>query len=116
MTQSKKLSILGDQKYLGLILKVLQELYEGPCDEPIEVTFTIEGYYFKVQIPDYSKQGDIGQIKPPDLKDVKPRELGTHLINEVMDEVNYCINQANGTLLTMIKKLKTRLTPAQDKD
>ena len=27
----------------------------------------------------------------------------------------YCTNRANGTLLTIIKKLKTRLTPTQDK-
>ena len=55
------------------------------------------------------------QIKLPDLKDVKPGGLGTHFINKSMDEVNYCTNRANGTLLTMAKKLKTRLTLAQDK-
>jgi hypothetical protein len=37
-------------------------------------------------------------------------------MNEIMDEVNYCTNRAKGTLLTMIKKLKTELTSAQDKD
>jgi anti-sigma regulatory factor (Ser/Thr protein kinase) len=144
MTQPIKLSIPGDPKYLGVIRKVLQELldshdvpdetarrlilcvneactnvikhsYDGPCDEPIEATFTIEGDDFKVQIRDYGKQCDIGQIKPRDLKDVKPGGLGTHFINEIMDEVNYCTNRANGTLLTMIKKLKTKLTPTQDK-
>jgi len=133
MTRPIKLSIPGDPKYLGLVRKVLQELldshdvpdetarrlilcadeacanvikhsYEDPCDEPIEATFTIEGDDFKVQIRDYGKQCDIGQIKPRDLKDVKPGGLGTHFMNEIMDEVNYCTNQASGTLLTMIKK------------
>ena len=133
MTQPIKLSIPGNPKYLGLIRKVLQELldshdvsdetarrlilcvdeacanvikhsYEDPSDEPIEATFTIEGDDFKVQIRDYGKQCDIGQIKPRDLKDVKPGGLGTHFMNEIMDEVNYCTNQASGTLLTMIKK------------
>ena len=36
-------------------------------------------------------------------------------MNEIMDEVNYCTNRASGTLLTMIKKIKTRLTSTQDK-
>ena len=132
-----KLSVPSDPKYLGLIRKVLQELldshdvpadtarrlilcvdeacanvikhsYEGPCDEPIEATFSFEEDDFKVQIRDYGKQCDTSQIKPGGL--------GTHFMNEIMDEVSYCTNRAKGTLLTMIKKLKTELTSAQDKD
>jgi anti-sigma regulatory factor (Ser/Thr protein kinase) len=144
MSQPIKLSIPSDPKYLGLIRKVLQELlnshdvpddtarrlilcvdeacanvikhsYEGPCDEPIEATFTIEGDDFKVQIRDYGKQCKIDQIKPRCLEDLKPGGLGTHFMNEIMDEVSYCTDRAKGTLLTMIKKLKTGLTSTQDK-
>ena len=46
---------------------------------------------------------------------MKPGGLGTHFINEIMDEVSYCTNRAKGTLLTMIKKLKTELTSTHDK-
>ncbi len=145
MTQPIKLSVPSDPKYLGLIRKVLQELldshdvpadtarrlilcvdeacanvikhsYNGRCDEPIEATFTIEGEDFKVQIRDYGKQCNTSQIKPRCLDDVKPGGLGTHFMNEIMDEVSYCTDRAKGTLLTMIKKLKTELTSAQDKD
>ena len=144
MSQPIKLSIPSNPKYLGLIRKVLEELfqnhevpdetarrlilcvdeacanvikhsYEGSCDEPIEATFTIEGDDFKVQIRDYGKQCNINQIKPRELDDVKPGGLGTHFINEIMDEVSYCTNRAKGTLLTMIKKLKTELTSTHDK-
>lgn len=144
MSQPIKLSIPSDPKYLGLIRKVLRELldshdvpddtarrlilcvdeacanvikhsYEGSCDEPIEATFTIEGDDFKVQIRDYGKQCDTSQIKPRSLEDVKPGGLGTHFMNEIMDEVSYCTNRAKGTMLTMIKKLKTGLTSTQDK-
>ena len=140
-----KLSVPSDPKYLGLIRKVLQELldshdvpadtarrlilcvdeacanvikhsYEGPCDEPIEATFSFEEDDFKVQIRDYGKQCNTSQIKPRCLDDVKPGGLGTHFMNEIMDEVSYCTDRAKGTLLTMIKKLKTELTSAQDKD
>ena len=145
MSQPIKLSIPSHPKYLGLIRKVLQELldyhktpeeterhlilcvdeacsnvikhgYGGPCEEPIEATFTIEGEDFKVQIRDYGKQSNTSQIKPRCLDDVKPGGLGTHFMNEIMDEVSYCTDRAKGTLLTMIKKLKTELTSAQDKD
>ena len=144
MSQPIKLSVPSDPKYLGLIRKVLQELleshdvpddtarrlilcvdeacanvikhsYEGPCDEPIEATFTIEGDDFKVQIRDYGKQCDSSQIKPRCLEEVKPGGLGTHFINEIMDDVSYCTNRTKGTLLTMIKKLKSELTSLQDK-
>ena len=144
MSQPIKLSIPSDPKYLGLIRKVLQELleshevpddtarrlilcvdeacanvikhsYEGPCDEPIEATFTIEGDDFKVQIRDYGKQCDSSQIKPRCLEEVKPGGLGTHFINEIMDDVSYCTNRTKDTLLTMIKKLKSELTSLQDK-
>ncbi|MBC8287749.1 MAG: ATP-binding protein [Nitrospinae bacterium] len=144
MSQPIKLSIPSDPKYLGLIRKVLQELldssdvpddtarrlilcvdeacanvikhsYEGSCDEPIEATFTIAGDDFKVQIRDYGKQCDLSQIKPRDLEDIKPGGLGTHFINEIMDDVSYCTNRTKGTLLTMIKKIKTGLTSTQNK-
>ena len=144
MSQPIKLSIPSNPKYLGLIRKVLEELfqnhevpdetarrlilcvdeacanvikhsYEGSCNEPIEATFTIEGDDFKVQIRDYGKQCNINQIKPRELDDMKPGGLGTHFINEIMDEVSYCTNRAKGTLLTMIKKLKTELTSTHDK-
>ena len=94
---------------------VIKHSYEGSCDEPIEATFTIEGDDFKVQIRDYGKQCNINQIKPRELDDVKPGGLGTHFINEIMDEVSYCTNRTKGTLLTMIKKLKTELTSTHDK-
>jgi hypothetical protein len=41
-----------------------------------------------VQIRNYGKQCDIGQRKPPGLKDAKLGGLGTHFINEIMDEIN----------------------------
>ena len=145
MTQPIKLSIPGDPKYLGLVRKVLQELldshdvpastarrlilcvdeacaniikhsYQGSCDEPIEATFFIEKNDFKVEIRDYGKQCDISNIKPRCLDELKPGGLGTHFMNEIMDEVSYCTNRTKGTLLTMIKHFKSELTSVQNKD
>lgn len=145
MTPPIKLSIPSDPKYLVLIRKVLQEFlvshnissdtahrlilcvdeacsniikysYQGPCDEPIETSFIIEGGKFKVQIRDYGKQCDASEIKPRCLESIRPGGLGTHLMNEIMDEVDYCTKRAKGTLLTMIKHVKPELTLIQNKD
>jgi anti-sigma regulatory factor (Ser/Thr protein kinase) len=132
-------------KSLGLIRKVLQELmdyhevpdetarrlilcvdeacsnvikhgYGGPFEEPIETTFHIDGDDFKVEIRDYGKQCDSSEIKPRCLDQIRSGGLGTHFINEIMDDVCYCTERAKGTLLTMVKKLKNELTSAQEKD
>ena len=145
MSQPIKLSIPSHPKYLGLIRKVLQELldyhktpeeterhlilcvdeacsnvikhgYGGPCEEPIEATFHIDSDDFKVQIRDYGKQCDSSQIKPRCVNEIKPGGLGTHFINEIMDDVSYCTERAKGTLLTMAKKLKRELTSAHKKN
>ncbi|MZG52650.1 MAG: ATP-binding protein [Nitrospinae bacterium] len=145
MAQPIKLSIPSHPKYLGLIRKVLQELldyhevpnetamrlilcvdeacsniikhsYEGPCEEPIEATFYIDERDFKVQIRDYGKQCDSSEIMPRCLDQIKPGGLGTHFINEIMDDVSYCTERAKGTLLTMVKNLKGELTSVQEKN
>ena len=145
MAQPIKLSIPSHPKYLGLIRKVLKELldyhevpnetamrlilcvdeacsniikhsYEGPCEEPIETTFYIDEGDFKVQIRDYGKQCDSSEIKPRCLDQIKPGGLGTHFINEIMDDVSYCTERAKGTLLTMVKNLKGELTSVQEKN
>ena len=46
------------------------------------------------------------KFTPRSLEDVKPGGLGTHFMKEIMDEVSYCTDREEGTLLTMIKRLK----------
>jgi hypothetical protein len=59
---------------------------------------------FKLQIRDYGKQCDISQIKPRCLDHIKSGGLGTHFINEFMDDISYCTERGKATLLTMVKK------------
>ena len=79
---------------------------EPPCEEPIEATFHIDDDDFKVQIRDYGKQCDSSQIKTRCLDQIKSGGLGTHFINEFMDEVSYCTKRGKATLLTMVKNKK----------
>ena len=72
--------------------------------ESVEVIFYIDDDDFKAQIRDYGKQCDSSQIKPRCLDQIKSGGLGTHLINEFMDEISYCTERGKATLLTMVKK------------
>ncbi|GJL78687.1 MAG: hypothetical protein NPINA01_16760 [Nitrospinaceae bacterium] len=139
MTESVKLTIPSNPKYLCLVRKVLHHLlgdhqvteetcqrlilcvdeacsniikysYAGCPDQPIEISFSLEQDSFRVKIRDYGEQCDSKKIKPRPLDRVEPGGLGTYFINEIMDEVSYCTNRETGTLLTMCKHLKDELT------
>lgn len=43
----------------------------------------------EITITDYGKACDITRLKPRDLDDIRPGGLGTYIINEVMDQVEY---------------------------
>ncbi len=138
MTETVKLTIPSDPKYLGLTRKVVFHLltchdvakeiiprlvlcvdeacsniikysYNGCPDQPIEISFSLDQGFFEVKIRDYGKQCDSRDIKPRPIHEIKPGGLGTYFINEIMDEVKYCTNRDQGTLLTMCKNLKGEL-------
>lgn len=138
MTETVKLTIPSDPKYLGLTRKVVFQLltchgiakeiiprlvlcvdeacsniikysYSGCQDQPIEISFSLDGDLFEVKIRDYGKQCDSSDIKPRSIHEIRPGGLGTYFINEIMDEVKYCTNRDKGTLLTMCKNLKEEL-------
>ena len=98
----------------SLLSNVVKHGYGGPCEEPIAVTFHIDDDDFKVQIRDYGKQCDSSQIKPRCLYQIKRGGLGAHFTNEIMVDFSYCTERVKGTLLTMVKKLKSELTSVQE--
>jgi anti-sigma regulatory factor (Ser/Thr protein kinase) len=142
MTESVKLTIPSNSKYLCLVRKFLHHLlldhqvseetaqrlilcvdeacsniikysYEGCPDQPIEICFSLAGDSFQVKIRDYGKQCDSQKIKPRPLDQIEPGGLGTFFMKEIMDEVSYCTNRETGTLLTMCKQLKNELTSSR---
>ena len=42
-----------------------------------------------IQVKDHAPTVDPGNIKPRDLKDIRPGGLGVHFIREIMNEVSY---------------------------
>lgn len=86
---------------------VIKHGYEGRGGLPIEVTIESirrhDSPAMQVTICDCGRQVDPGTIVGRDLQDVRPGGLGTHIIRNVMDEVEYSVRQPRGMTLRMIK-------------
>jgi anti-sigma regulatory factor (Ser/Thr protein kinase) len=86
---------------------IIKYSYDGNTECPIEMSLYMEDNIFSVELRDYGKQCDATAIKPRPLDEIKPGGLGTHFMNAIMDDVEYCTKREQGTLLTMRKKLTT---------
>lgn len=86
---------------------VIRHAYGGPSEEEIELTVRSRPGRLVFRLRDFAAPVDPSRIKPRDLDDVRPGGLGTHLIQEVMDEVQYLRpSQGEGNLLRLVKNIK----------
>ena len=78
--------------------------HEGEGDIAIEFRHRPDAMILLVR--DFADPVDISKIKPRDLDDLRPGGLGTHLIGEVMDEVDFLPPPIDGgNLLRLVKKI-----------
>jgi len=56
---------------------------------PLEVEITIDGRRLTIRIPLFCRKGVEKTILPRPLDQVRPGGLGTHFIQEIMDQVDY---------------------------
>jgi sigma-B regulation protein RsbU (phosphoserine phosphatase) len=72
-------------------MNIIQHAYKGAQDGDIilEIINNTSGLAFI--LTDHSDPVDVTTIKPRNLDDIRPGGLGTHFINEVMDEVQYTV-------------------------
>ena len=85
---------------------VIRHAYGGaPGGEMIvEVRRTGDG--MEVSLTDFAETVDPSTIKPRSLDDVRPGGLGTHFINEIMDEVRFLVPPGGrGNRLEMVKRI-----------
>ena len=93
------------------LTNVIRHSYDGPCEKPIIVKLSkIEGCEknkgaLEITIRDFGKQVEPEKIKGRDLDDIKPGGLGVHIIQSVMDEIEFCRAEECGMLLRMVKYL-----------
>lgn len=102
------------QAVLGVdeaMCNVIRHGYDGDEDKPIWVKIGMgseDGASgLVVIVEDMGRQVDPSGIAGRDLDDVRPGGLGVHIINEVMDEVEYQKRSEGGMRLTMKKFVRS---------
>lgn len=85
---------------------IIRHAYQGQPDGEIILEICKENDDIVVLLRDFANTVDPEQIKPRDLDDIRPGGLGTHLMREVMDEINFLPPpQEGGNLLKMKKRI-----------
>lgn len=90
-------------------MNIIQHAYKNDPEGEIILEFWKNSTDNKmiIKLIDFSETVDKSKIKSRDLDDIRPGGLGVHLINEVMDKVDYLDNpDGQGNILQMEKKLK----------
>ena len=87
-------------------MNIMQHAYQA--DELGEIVVEMLNNDGKVhfKILDYARPVDLDSVKPRDLDDIRPGGLGTHFINEIMDECDRGhLEEGKGNYLEMVKKI-----------
>jgi len=88
------------------LANIIKHAYEGEPGRPIEISLHCVGASPEaVALRDWGRQADVAQIKPRPLDEVRPGGLGVHIMNSIMDEVEYVPAPDGGTRLIMVKAL-----------
>jgi len=108
-----KLAGFGDASVHDLVLavdealqNVIRHAYNGRGDGIMEVSICRANGVLTIDVIDEAETVDVKRIKPRDLDDVKPGGLGTHLIAEIMDTVDFLPpKDEGGNILRLTKKI-----------
>jgi sigma-B regulation protein RsbU (phosphoserine phosphatase) len=85
---------------------VIRHAYGHEGEGDISIEFRHRPDAMILLIRDFADPVDVSKIKPRDLDDLRPGGLGTHLISEVMDEVDFLPPPIDGgNLLRLVKKI-----------
>jgi len=85
---------------------IIRHAYKGAPDGEVILDIRQDGDNLVLKLRDYADKIDTSKIKPRDLDDIKPGGLGTHFINEIMDEVEFLDPpDGAGNLLRMVKRI-----------
>ncbi len=85
---------------------IIKHSYLNDPKGKIDLCIRFGDKQFEIIITDYGKQCDISQLKPRDLKDIRPGGLGLYIMNKVMDSVTYSCGIDGKNKVIMIKTLE----------
>ena len=102
-------SELSDRLVLAVneaCMNVIQHAYQGDELGVIVLEMLNNNGQLHFKLVDYANPIDLDSVKPRDLDDLRPGGLGTHFINEIMDECDMGhLEEGKGNYLEMIKKI-----------
>lgn len=85
---------------------IIRHASGGCYDGEIGLEISAAGGELVISLTDCAAPVDVDKIKPRDLDDVRPGGLGTHIIQEVMDQVSFLTPPAGvGNLLQLKKRI-----------
>ncbi len=82
---------------------IMKYSYEGDTTGKIDLTFNLLNDRLEIVLLDYGKKLDLSAIKLKDLDDVRPGGLGLHLIENIMDRVEYFLPTEKGNKTLLVK-------------
>ncbi len=82
---------------------IIKHAYGGATGRPIHIACHIFDDRLEILLRDFGKKADISAIKSRQLDDIRPGGLGVHLINCLMDTVNYDNSFEQGNQLQLVK-------------
>jgi sigma-B regulation protein RsbU (phosphoserine phosphatase) len=86
---------------------VIRHAYKGAPDGQVILDIGHDGDNMVLSLQDFAAPVDVSKIKPRDLDDLRPGGLGTHFINEMMDQVDFIAPpEGVGNLLRMVRKIE----------
>lgn len=87
-------------------MNIIEHAYRGTTDGEIMLEIINNDSSLLFRITDFADPVDVSTIRPRELDEIRPGGLGTHFINEVMDEVEYTVlPDRSGNRLEMRKRL-----------
>ena len=97
------------------LCNVIKHGYGCEPGRPIELTISgdvgLDRVGIAIQLRDYGRQVDPKTIRSRDLREVRPGGLGVHIINSLMDEVEYSQAEGGGMRLRLRKYLAAEQRP-----
>ncbi len=86
---------------------IIRHAYKGDVVGDIKLTLSNEHGALTITLVDWAPPTDPSKVRPRDLDDVRPGGLGTHLMRELMDSVEFREPPPGcGNLLRMVKQIR----------
>ncbi|MCG8637987.1 MAG: ATP-binding protein [Desulfobacterales bacterium] len=86
---------------------IIKYAYLNAPSGKLDFLIHLETNRLEITITDYGKACDINKMKPRDISDIKPGGLGTYIISQVMDTVEYQCGHNGRNRIRMVAALDT---------